>query len=99
MDAAKMERELYECLDPRGTTPESSKIPLTAPRIADLEGKNVLIVMRESFPNLMPVVQDELLKQIPKVNTVWWDFDQLGGLTVEQAKERKVDAALIGVGY
>jgi len=99
MATAKSEREIYECLDPRGTTPESIKIPLSAPRIADLAGKNVLIVMRESFPNLMPAVQDELLKQIPKVNAIWWDFDQLGGLTVDQAKERNVDAALVGVGY
>lgn len=99
MEAAKPEREIFECLDPRGTTPERDKIPLLAPRITDLENKNVLIVMRESFPYLMPAVQDELLKIIPKVNAVWWDFDEIGGLTVEQAKEHKIDAAIVGVGY
>ena len=99
MEETKLVREQYECLDPRGTTPERSKIPLTAPRIDDLKGKNVLIVMRDSFPNLMPAVQDELLKQVSDVNTTWWDFDKRGGLTVEQAKEHKVDAAIVGVGY
>jgi|GEM_PF-4403018 hypothetical protein len=99
MKAAKSVREKYECLDPRGITPERSKIPLRAPRMTDFEDKNVLIVMRESFPNLMPAVKDELVKYAPNVNAVWWDFDQKGGLTVEQAKELEVDAALVGVGY
>ena len=99
MATAKSESQVWECLDPRGTTPERDKIPLTAPRINDLDGKNILIVMRESFPNLMPAVRDELLKINPKVNAVWWDFDQIGGLTVEQAKEHKIDAAIVGVGY
>jgi hypothetical protein len=99
METAKSAREIFECLDPRGITPERSKIPLKAPRIADFGGKNILIVMRESFPNLMPAVKDELVKQVPNINAVWWDFDQKGGLTVEQAKELEVDAALVGVGY
>lgn len=99
MGATELAKERYECLDPRGITPEMSKIPLTAPRIDDLKGKNVLIVMRESFPNLMPEVLDELLKQVSGVNAVYWDFDKEGGLTVEQAKEHKVDGAIVGVGY
>ena len=94
-----MVKEQYECLDPRGTTPEMIKIPLKAPRITDLKGKNVLIVMRESYPNLMPEVQDELIKQVPGVKAVYWDFDKQGGLTVDQAKELKVDSAIVGVGY
>ena len=99
MEATKSVKEQYECLDPRGITPEMSKIPLTAPRIAELKGKNVLIVMRESYPNLMPEVQDELLKQVPGVNAVFWDFDKHGGLSVEQAKDHKIDSAIVGVGY
>ncbi|MBT3363913.1 MAG: hypothetical protein HN929_03685 [Chloroflexi bacterium] len=99
MEAAKTQKEQYECLDPRGTTPERTKIPLTAPRIANLDGKNVLVVMRESFPNLMPAVHDELQKQYPKISAIYWDFDEHGGLTVEQAKELKIDAAIVGVGY
>jgi len=99
MKTAKPVREQYECLDPRGITPERSKILLTAQRITDLKGKNILVVMRESFPNLMPAVKDELLKQVPDARTTWWDFDQRGGLNVEQVKEHKVDAAIVGVGY
>jgi hypothetical protein len=94
-----MEEGKYACLDPRGHTPEKTKIPLKAPRLAELKGKNVLVVMRESFPNLIPEVQHQLLKQVPGVNAVWWDYDTRGGLTVEQAKEQKADAAIVGVGY
>ena len=48
-----MAAEIYTCLDPSGHTPETPKIPLTAPRLDSLSGKNVLVVMRESFPNVM----------------------------------------------
>lgn len=99
MAVTKIEKVQYECLDPRGITPEMSKIPITAPRIADLKGKNVLVVMRESYPNLMTAVEDELLKTVPGVNAVYWDFDKRGGLTVEQAKAHDVDCAIVGVGY
>jgi hypothetical protein len=93
-------KEVYECLDPRGHTPEKPKIPLRALRPADLKGKNLLVAIRESFPNVMPAVRSELLRQVPDVNVVWWDFDQRAGLTVEQAKnEAKADAVIIGVGY
>ena len=95
-----MAAEIYACLDPRGHTPETPKIPLTAPRLAGLNGKNVLVVVRESFPNVMPEVYKELLNQVPDINIIWWDFDKRGGLTVEQAKiESEADAAIVGVGY
>ena len=100
MKATESGEKVYACLDPRGHTPEKPKIPLTAPRLADLKGKNVWVVMRESFPNLMPEVREELLKQVPGVNVILWDFDKQGGLTVEQAtKEPKADAVIVGVGY
>ena len=99
MEATKSVKEQYECLDPRGITPELIKIPLTAPRIKELTGKNILIVMRESYPNLMPEVLNELQKFVPEVNAVYWDFDKQGGLTVKQAKELKIDSAIVGVGY
>ena len=100
MDAQQVKEEMYACLDPRGHWPEKPKIPLTAPRLADLKGKNVLVMKRESFPNVMPEVRDELLREVPDVNVVWWDFDQRGSLTVEQAKnEAKASAAIVGAGY
>lgn len=91
--------KVYSCLEPRGRALEKPRVPLTAPRLTDLTGKNVLVVMRESFPNVMPEVHKELLNQVPGINLVWWDFEKNGGLTVEQANEAKANAAVVGVGY
>lgn len=100
MPVEEQREKTYTCLDPRGHAPEKLRIPLRTPRLAELKGKNVLLMVRESFPNVMPEVRDELLRQVPSVNVVWWNYDEQSGLTVEQAtKEAKADAAIIGVGY
>jgi len=99
MEATKSEENIYKCLDPRGQREGMIKIPLTAPRLADLKGKNVLVVTTESYPDLMPAVAEELLRQVPDVNVKHWDFQVNGPLSAKQAKEMEIDAAIVGNAY
>ena len=99
MGAQEVKEKVFEALDPRGHWPEKPKIALTAPRLGDLKGKKVLVMLRESLPNVMPEVRDELKRQVPDVDIVWYDWDKQGAVTVEKAKELKVDGAIVGVGY
>ena len=95
-----MAAEIYSCLDPRGHTPEKVKTPLTAPRLADLNDKNVLVVMHEMDPNVMPEVRKELPKQVPGINIVWWNVREDGDLRANEIpQEPKLDAAIVGVGF
>ena len=91
--------DLYECLDPRGRRPSGRTIPLNAPRLPYLKGKNILVAMKESFGNVMPALYDELLVQIPDAHFIPWNLDLQGRLTLEYAKEQKVDGVIAGVGY
>ena len=99
MPVRRSKEPVIACIDPRGHTPERPKIPLKAPRPTTLKDKNVIVMMRESFPNLMPAVRDELLKEVPSVKVSWWDYDKQGPLTAAQAIKLKPDAAIIGVAY
>ena len=95
-----MAAEIYSCLDPRGHTPEKLKTPLMAPRLADLNGKNVLVVMHEMDPNVMLEVRKELPRQVPDINIVWWNVREDGDPRVKEIpKEPKLDAAIVGVGF
>ena len=100
MPAGNVQKRVYECLDPRGHMPQKVKTPLTAPRPTTIEGKNVLVSLAEGgYPNLMPEVLDELSRQLPGTNVVFWDTDTKGNIKVEQAKELKIDAVIAGVGF
>ena len=100
MTAQQVKGDVYSCLDPRGHAPEKPRTSLKAPRLTDLKGKNVWLIMRESFPNVMPEVHDELLRQAPEANVIWWNFDKQGPLPGDKATlEPKPDAAIAGVGY
>ncbi len=72
----------------------------TATRPAELKGKNVLVSMHEMDPNVMQEVREELKKQIPDINVIWWNFREDGALrSKEIPKEPKLDAAIVGVGF
>ena len=95
-----MAAEIYTCLDPRGHTPEKKKTPLSAPRLDDLNGKNVLVVMHEMDPNVMPEVRAELPKQVPGINIIWYNFREQGDLRAKEIPSApRPDAAIVGVGF
>lgn len=92
--------KVYACLDPRGHTLATPKIPLTAPRLANLGGKNVLVYMFEMDPNLMPEVRKQLLNRVLGVSMVWWNGHEDGDLRVKEIpKEPRPDVAIVGVGF
>ena len=93
---SESERGIYACLDPRGHTPGRNKVPLTAPRPANLEGKNILVVTREDSPGIIAELQDQLQKQIPSVKLTTWDINRQGLISAAQAKKFQVDAAIVG---